>query len=190
MNRTSNSFYSPLLTSTCAAIFTLVSANTALAQGKDVDEELIVTGSHIRGVQDLPSPVDVYSSVDIEMAPRSTIGEFIHSTTIAPGSAPFGNVAGSGMSPGRTINLRGLGSRATLIIVNGRRNVNNSGPTQNGTVAVDVNSLMPSIMLDRVEILKDGGSALYGTDAVAGVVNFITRSDFEGVETSINYLTN
>ena len=80
------------------------------------------------------------------------------------------------------INLRGLGVTSTLVLLNGRRQTLTPAVTENGDQFVDLNTLVPLIAVERVEILKDGASALYGSDAVAGVVNFITRSGFTGFE--------
>jgi outer membrane receptor protein involved in Fe transport len=81
-----------------------------------------------------------------------------------------------------TVNLRGLGPRATLVLMNGRRQTVDGNAGLDGVVAVDINNIAPSIMIERVEVLTDGASALYGSDAVAGVVNLITRNNFEGIE--------
>jgi len=83
----------------------------------------------------------------------------------------------AGNSPTTTVNLRGLGAGATLVLLNGGRQI-----ADGGYGYVDVNNLAPSIMIDRVETLTDGSSALYGADAVAGVVNFITKRNFSGFE--------
>src|SRR5690606_6482540 len=82
-----------------------------------------------------------------------------------------------GNTPTATINLRGLGPRATLVLLNGGRQTSDGGFGY-----VDINNLAPSIMVERVELVTDGASALYGSDAVAGVANFITRNNFEGFE--------
>src|SRR3970282_1735812 len=79
-------------------------------------------------------------------------------------------------------NLRGLGARATLVLMNGRRQTVDGSPGLDGVVSVDINNLAPAIMIDRIEVLTDGASALYGSDAVAGVVNLITNNNFEGIE--------
>jgi outer membrane receptor protein involved in Fe transport len=84
------------------------------------------------------------------------------------------------------INLRGLGLDKTLILFNGKRQTIHSTSAGSGASFVDIN-IMPSIALDRMEVLKDGAAATYGSDAVAGVVNFITRTDFEGFEVSGSY---
>ncbi len=85
------------------------------------------------------------------------------------------------------INLRGLGVSSTLVLLNGRRQVLSAVQTDNGASFVDTASLIPTLAIDTVEILKDGASAIYGSDAVAGVVNFKTRDDFEGAEIQVEH---
>jgi outer membrane receptor for ferrienterochelin and colicin len=95
--------------------------------------------------------------------------------------------AGGDNSTGNAnVNLRNLGSGATLVLVNGKRNVNTSSDNI-GSGYVDLEGLIPNIALERVEVVKDGSSALYGSDAIAGVVNFITRRNFEGFELQYDY---
>src|SRR6185369_11382228 len=89
-----------------------------------------------------------------------------------------GQTGGSGnITYGNTINLRGIGPYATLVLVDGHRVVNNSRSTDP--------SVLPSLGVERVEVLADGASAIYGSDAIAGVVNLIPRRTFEGVEVSL-----
>src|SRR5690606_39538965 len=83
------------------------------------------------------------------------------------------------------VNLRGLGVASTLVLINGRRQTASAMATDRGENFVDTSSLPPLIAMDRVEILKDGATALYGSEAVAGVVNFITRSDITGFEAEV-----
>lgn len=167
-----------------AAVALLLSGNVALAQApRDGLEEVVVTGSFLRRAADSASPLSIISQEDMRYTPRSSIGEILHADPAFSGSNVFTSFGtGLGTSTSATINLRGLGPRATLVMLNGGRSVNNSQPNRDGVVTFDVNSLVPAIAIERIEVLKDGASALYGTDAVAGVVNFITRNDFEGVE--------
>ena len=79
------------------------------------------------------------------------------------------------------VNLRGLGVSSTLVLINGRRQTQSAAATDRGENFVDTSSLPPMIAFQRIELLKDGATALYGSEAVAGVVNFITRSDFDGL---------
>ena len=84
------------------------------------------------------------------------------------------------------MNLRNLGNGATLPLVNGRRQVP-SWYNGRGNASTNINALVPTIAIERIEVVKDGASALYGSDAVAGVVNFITKRDFEGFDMTYQY---
>ncbi len=155
------------------------SAAPAFAQEGAI-EEIVVTGSFIRGTpEDAALPVDVMNREDLEDVGNPTITEMIRNLGVANGNLgetnQFNGSGGQGNEGVTTINLRGLGSARTLVLLNGRRHVTTS------TIGVDV-SAVPSVAIQRVEILKDGAAALYGSDAIAGVTNFITRSDFEGIE--------
>ena len=154
----------------------------------DTINTVTVTGSYIpRGV-DTPSPVTIMTQQDLDNTPRTSLGEFFHLDPAFSGSEVFTSFGtGLGSSGSASVNLRGLGPRATLVLLNGRRSVYNSEPTRDGVVTFDINSLIPEIAIQRVEILKDGASAIYGSDAIAGVVNFITRDDFEGMEMKANW---
>ena len=150
----------------------------ALAQ--DDLEEVVVTGSYVARPADRPQPITVLDSVSIENEQRLTVGEIFRDLNVTQGNYNGMNAAGeNATSPTSAVNLRGLGPRATLTLLNGRRQTLDANEL---TSWVDVNSLAPAIMVDRIEVLTDGASALYGSDAVAGVVNMITRNDFEGIE--------
>jgi iron complex outermembrane receptor protein len=144
-------------------------------------EEVTVTGSFIQRPADRPQPVTVLNNVDLRLEQRGSIAEIFKNIPQSIGSTSAVNTQQGGVnggnSPTATINLRGLGPRATLVLLNGGRQTSDGGFGY-----VDINNLAPSIMIERVELLTDGGSALYGSDAVAGVANFITRNNFEGVE--------
>ena len=153
-------------------------------------EEVVVTGSHIRGVQNLGSPVIAFDRKDIEASGSATTQELVRTLTQNLNNVSdmtFDQVnGGMGITEsygGSGINLRGLGGDATLVLINGRR-IAASG---NGSF-VDI-SLIPLAAIERVEILTDGASAIYGSDAVGGVVNLILRKDFSGVETTVRYGT-
>lgn len=161
--------------------------DTQTADAEGVVEEILVTGSYVRRSVDSLSPVQVFGRDEILAVPRSNIAEFFVATTINSGSFFFNDSISQERSSASNIDLRGLGPQSTLVLLNGRRNVSNSGRNREGNVVVDVNALTPVIMIERIEVLKDGAAALYGTDAVAGVVNFITRNRFEGMEISADY---
>ena len=170
-------------------------AFTVQAQNADTDtagiEEVTVTGSYIkRRTMNSPSPISVISQSDIEELGVPTITDIVKNLTINTGSEFNSDAFTQNASTGTAqINLRGLGLQSTLTLVNGRRQVGSGSVGDDGTSFVDINSLMPLIMIDRVEVLKDGAAALYGSDAIAGVVNFITRDDYEGAEVQFDYQT-
>lgn len=146
-------------------------------------EEVIVTGSFIRGTPlDAPSPVQVVDRNSIEAQGAAVIWDVIKNLEVNSGSFTEG---GSGEVAGTAgtaqVNLRNLGENSTLTLINGKRMVPSAALTRGGGEYVDINAI-PLVMTERVEILTDGGSALYGADAVAGVVNVIMRTDFEGLE--------
>ncbi|NKX05755.1 TonB-dependent receptor, partial [Alteromonadaceae bacterium A_SAG6] len=145
-------------------------------QAADAVEKIEVTGSRIRRTDiEGANPVTVMSRVDIEKFGITSIGDVLQSIPAA-GSAinTNNNNGGNGTT---TINIRGIGSNRTLVLVNGKR----WAPGLGGSV--DLNNI-PASIIERIEVLKDGASAVYGSDAIAGVVNIITRQDFEGVHAS------
>lgn len=153
-------------------------------------EEVIVTGTYIpRASQfDSPSPLVVVGREDIVATGANEIGDLILDLTINTGSQNNPDAFTQNLTTGTTnINLRGLGVSSTLVLLNGRRQVASAMATDRGENFVDTSSLPPLIAMDRIEILKDGATALYGSEAVAGVVNFLTRSDFEGFEVEVGY---
>lgn len=147
-------------------------------------EEVVVTGSFIRGsALDAPSPVQVIDRSSIESQGASAIWDVVRNLEINQGSDTNVNGGGSGDSLAGTasVNLRNLGGNSTLTLINGKRFTPAAAVSSSGQEFVDLNSI-PLVMTDRIEVLTDGGSALYGSDAVAGVVNVIMRTDFEGLE--------
>lgn len=176
-NVTNSIFNYKKITTSIAFITAAMSANI---QAQEV-EEIRVTGSFIARPADRPQSITVLNNEELKSQSRTSMGEIIRDlpqVTAVNWSANF-------LNPTNNINLRGLGSRATLVLMNGKRMTIDA----NNAAAVDVNNLAPAIMIERVEILTDGASALYGSDAVAGVANFITRNDFEGFDltTSMQY---
>src|SRR6266478_6904015 len=154
---------------------------------RSLTEEVIVTGSRIRR-KDLttPAPVTVVTREQFESSGRMTIGDYLQ-TMPEQGNAPNFQLNTGGINYGADgatrINLRSLGVQRTLVLINGRRVV----PAGLGaTAAVDLNTI-PTEAVERVEILKDGASAVYGSDAIAGVVNVITRQRYNGTELGAQY---
>jgi iron complex outermembrane receptor protein len=145
-----------------------------------------VTGSHIK--RDAISGVGPVTVIDREAIERSGATSVETLLQRIPASAGFaGNQTNAYWAEngyGTTqVNLRGLGINRTLVLLNGRRVVN-GGTGANSSVDLNV---IPIAMVERIEVLKDGASAIYGADAVAGVVNLITKRRFDGVEASVRY---
>ena len=168
-----------------AGVISATMALGAAAQEQDSDiEEVIVTGSFIRGTPtDAPSPVNIIDRDSIEAQGASQIWDVIRNLEVNQGSdtsAAGTNDAGQ-LTGTASVNLRNLGGNSTLTLINGKRTTPAAVVTSSGQESVDLNAI-PLVMTDRVEVLTDGGSALYGADAVAGVVNIIMRTDFEGLE--------
>ncbi|MDP6537454.1 MAG: TonB-dependent receptor [Gammaproteobacteria bacterium] len=166
-----------------AGLLSATTATTSFAQDEALEEleEIIVTGSRIpRRDLDGPSPVSIYDRSNIEQSGATSIGQMLREIPAVAGGAQSTNINNGG-SGSQNISLRGLGSARTLVLINGRRAPDSSGG--NGGL-VDLNTI-PVAMVDRVEVLKDGASAIYGSDAISGVVNIILRDDFEGVDFSM-----
>ena len=154
----------------------------ALAQegAEEAIEEVVVTGSRIRNANlSSPSPVTTIGADEIDARGIVRIEDILVSLPQTFTSAGNGNFGGAGTA---TVNLRGLGQNRTLVLFNGRR----LPFGQSNQVAPDLNQI-PSQLIERVEVLTGGASAVYGADAVAGVVNFITKRDFEGVDFDIQF---
>lgn len=143
-------------------------------------EEIVVTGSRIaRPNLEQSSPVTVVGSEEIAFQQPISAEEFLREL---PGVVPaIGPAVNNGANGSATLNLRGLGTNRNLVLLNERRVV----PATLGGV-VDLN-LIPVSLLERVDVFTGGASSVYGADAVAGVVNFITKRDFAGVELNANY---
>jgi iron complex outermembrane receptor protein len=146
-------------------------------------EEVVVTGSRIRkDVFTSSTPLDVIDVEEASITGIANVGQLLQANTVALGSpqvtsaSSFQFVENGGLGTS-TISLRGLGANRTLVLLNGRR----AGPSgiKGGTSSFDLN-VMPLATIERVEILKDGASSIYGSDAVAGVVNIITKKEDGG----------
>jgi iron complex outermembrane receptor protein len=160
---------------------------SAPPERRAVTEEVLVTGSRIRR-KDLttPAPVTVVTREQLESSGRVTIGDFLQMMP-EQGNAPNFQLNTGGINYGADgttrINLRSLGIERTLVLINGRRAVPGG---LGASAAVDLNTI-PTAAIERVEVLKDGASAVYGSDAIAGVVNVITRKRYNGTEVGAQY---
>jgi iron complex outermembrane receptor protein len=161
---------------------------TTQQAGAEVSE-VVVTGSFIRGTpEDAALPVDVISQEDIERQGSPSTLELIKQLSVSSGVLGDTNQfdpRAQGSEGSGSVNLRGLGAQRTLVLLNGRRMSPNPFG-QAGAGIVDTNTL-PTVAIGRVEVLKEGAAATYGSDAIAGVVNFITRTNFDGLEVSGSY---
>ena len=154
-------------------------------QGPGRLEQVNVTGSLIHGVQDAVAPLVYLQHQQLEMASSPTIEDALYSLPLISLNGPREDLGiDNNYQYGAGLDLRGLGVGATLVLVNGQRQPSSG---LNGDF-VDV-STIPWSAVQRIEVLPDGASALYGSDAVAGVVNIIMRDDFEGAETQLRYGT-
>lgn len=155
---------------------------------KERIEEIVVTGTHIRGTSPVGSSLIVIDRKEILASGHGRIQEvFEDLTQNFSGSASEDSVTDyttANRARGQAIDLRGLGASSTLVLVNGRRQ---AAGGMEGAFA-DISSIATSA-IERIEILTDGASALYGSDAIAGVVNFVLRKDYEGFETNVRVAT-
>lgn len=159
----------------------LPSSNVAAAD--PAEEELVITGSRIsRPELSFPNPIQSFNAEAIEQSGETNVTDFLIDMPALVGSISSSLTSGSnsiGLAPAaglNFLNLRNLGYQRTLVLVDGRRHV----AAYPGTSAVDVNTI-PADLIERVDVLTGGSSAIYGADGVSGVVNFILRRDFEGI---------
>ena len=161
-------------------------AQTAPDQGREL-ETVYVTGSRIARASDFenPAPVVTFSSDDIAKSGYSNLQQLLEDQPFV-GNGTFstrGNNQDSTANGAASISLRGLGADATLVLANGRRVAISSFAESITTNFVDINTI-PVAAIERLEVLKDGASAVYGADAVAGGVNVILKKDLGGFEVS------
>ncbi len=177
---------------TAAMAASVLSVSPAWAQDVPIDEDIVVTGSLIRGLprEYIASPVFTYDKTDVVRSGANAMSEYILTIpqNFASDLSDFGTAAtsiGTSLSTATSYNqydafsafaLRGLASDATLTLLNGRR-MPSVGMVEASTVSV-----IPSALIERIDIISDGASATYGADAVAGVVNIVTRKVTDGIE--------
>ncbi|PCJ51141.1 MAG: TonB-dependent receptor [Gammaproteobacteria bacterium] len=157
---------------------------TIAAEEEVTEEQLItVTGSRIkRGDVEGANPVQVITRAELVATGITNMGDLLQRIPSVAGAGENANVNDKGSGAVR-VSLRGLGAERTLVLLNGRRMV---GSGTGADSSVDMSSI-PTSIVERIEVLKDGASAVYGSDAIAGVVNIITRNDFEGIEFNTTY---
>lgn len=161
------------------------SAPSSRAEEGSGDEEIIVTGTNIRGAEPTGSQVQRFTRADIDRAGSATAQDFLERLpqNFGGGQTEDNLVDITFQNPGISsgANLRGLGSSSTLVLLNGRRL-----PAAGFGEFTDI-SMLPVSAIERIEVLADGASAIYGSDAIAGVINFVLRTDYEGAETRARY---
>ncbi len=165
----------------------IVAATTAAhAQTPQKVEKIEVTGSNIKRIDaEGVAPVQILSKEDIEKSGKSTVAELLRSIS-SNSAGSYSEVFSNSFSPGASgASLRGLGQKATLVLLNGRRMANYGFAQNLQDTYVDLNSI-PSAAVERIEVLKDGASAVYGSDAIGGVINIILRKDYSGAELNVS----
>ena len=161
-------------------IFTFAN-NLVLAQDT---EEIISVASYIESSDLNASPVDIISGEDFKNLRVSSVAELSKYLSIASGSN-FQTNALDGVDQGMAnITLRGMDHASTLVLINKKRQTHSGTPSDEGEGYIDIN-IIPEIALNRIEILKDGATSLYGSDAVAGVINFQTYQQFTGIRLAL-----
>ncbi|HPG61572.1 MAG TPA: TonB-dependent receptor [Casimicrobium sp.] len=162
---------------------TFVASGVAYAQqATQKVEKIEITGSNIKRTDvETVAPVDVITREQIEKSGQPTIAEVLRNVPANSGNS-YSESFSNSFAPGASgISLRGLGQKATLVLINGRRTAGYGFAQNLQDTFVDLNSI-PASAVERIEILKDGASAVYGSDAIAGVVNVIMRKDYKGIE--------
>ena len=172
---------------TTASIAWLATAAAAQAQEASRVDDVVVTGSRIAGGERI-APVETVARETIAAAGIADASQLVRLVTANSGSEAQVDQLNQPQSSGTAqFNLRNLGLGSTLVLVDGQRWTNSAVVATDGSGFVDINSLVPMIALQRVEVVKDGASAVYGSDAVAGVVNFITQRGVGRPEVSAKY---
>jgi iron complex outermembrane recepter protein len=164
---------------------TFVATGIAYAQSTPQKVEKVeITGSLIKRVDaESASPIQIITRTEIEQSGATTIAEVLRRLP-ATNAGTFNENGVASFSPGASsASLRGLGGAATLVLINGRRIAPFGFASGGQTTFVDLNGI-PTSVVERIEVLLDGASAIYGSEAIAGVINIITRKDYKGIELS------
>ncbi|MGH8147766.1 MAG: TonB-dependent receptor domain-containing protein [Rhodanobacteraceae bacterium] len=157
-------------------------AAPAPKQTPETLQTIVVTGSHIRRVDiETSNPVVVVTAQQIQATGKLTVGSVIQDLPVITGGVENPNVNNGGGSGSTVVGLRGLGPSRTLVLIDGQRVIGS-----NGTGSVDLNTI-PTAAVERIEVLTDGASAIYGSDAIGGVINIILKSHYQGAQFQANY---
>lgn len=167
--------------SVLAAAAAAITATPAMAQDAEEEEAIVVTGTRlVRQDFEAISPITTVGAEQLELTATMTTDSLLNELPqIVPGNTRTSN--NSGGEAFSTVDLRGLGPRRTLVLVNGER-----VPASATTGVVDINTI-PTSLISRIEVVTGGASAVYGSDAVAGVINFVLKDDYEGGEVTVTY---
>jgi len=161
----------------CTAIsLSLLPLSGAVLAQDDAVEEVIVTGSFIRRTEGFrsASPLTQLTLEDIAAQGTPNMGDVVHNLSFNQGSSISSNITPGSGGTETSINLRGLGAGATLDLVDGKRVIDGN-----------VNAMLPQIAIQRLDIVVDGAAALYGSEAVAGVVNFVPIKSYDGLKVEV-----
>ena len=186
MRLTSKELYKAICAGlTVSAVGVVGIAGTAVAQDSEERtlERIEVTGSRIKRADvEGPSPITVVERADIDVSGELSVADFLRNN-VYNSAGSFRESSGSNTGSFASVSLRGLGSAYTLVLLDGRR-MTTSGST--GGASVDMN-IIPMAAVERIEILREGAAAVYGSDAIGGVINIITRRDYEGLAIGVGY---
>lgn len=181
--KTQNGQRKSLLTgaSVFAAAAAAITATPAMAQDAEEEEAIVVTGTRlVRQDFEAISPITTVGAEQLELTATLTTDSLLNELPqIVPGNTRTSNNAGG--EDFATVDLRGLGPQRTLVLINGER-----VPASSTTGVVDLNTI-PASLISRIEVVTGGASAVYGSDALAGVVNFVLKDDYEGAEVTVTY---
>ena len=177
----------------CRAIAALVTVScAAIARAQDAPDDapqrVVVTGSQIPRVDaETALPVQILRREDIERSGVMNVEEIVGRITATINNPVQAQTIGNPKTPGYSgANLRGFGTQDTLVLLNGRRLPNYAFGEDGAPIGPDLHAI-PLAAIDRIEVLTDGASAIYGSDAVAGVINFILRSDYRGAQADLSH---
>ena len=168
-----------------SAVMAGASVSSHAQDQTDEISTVVVTGSHIANQEQGALPVQVITQAQIEQTGATSAEQFLKTVSVAVqgnSNVVAASTAGANVGGVSGVSLRGLGSQRTLVLVNGRRL--SGGGTITDSTSVDVNSI-PLAAIDHVEVYKNGGSAVYGSDAIAGVINFVIKDSFQGATATL-----
>ena len=180
-NQLSAALMAALVSTVALPVFAQDSATSSSTEAARTLDTVTVVGSRIKRAEiEGPAPVTVISREQIDREGFQTVGDMLQTINQGTSGSFTGDLAVTGFTPNaQVVNLRGLGPGYTLTLINGRRPAQYPQPYNRDNNVVNIRAI-PSSVIERVEILTGGASAIYGSDAVAGVVNIVLRENFDG----------